>query len=329
MKVAILNYEGVVTTSVTGPYDILSKVGLISESLNVPAKIKFEVDIVNSANMVKTEPFYVVGNKTINTRNQYDLVLVPAMNFDQIQQTLQNETGLVKWINRQYDNGSEVAAMCMGTFLLACTGLLEGKKATTHWMGAQMFKQSFPNVILEHDKVIIDAGRIYTSGAAYSFTSLVLYLIEKFAGRDIALAVAKVFMIQVHDTSQHAFTIFNLQHDHGDVAIGSIQKYIEQHYKEKLNIGFLAMHCNMSQRTFIRKFTAVTGNKPLEYIQRVRIEAAKRLLETARHTVEEVAHQIGYEDFHSFRNIFKRFTGLPPKEYKRKYGEMFSNAIVG
>jgi transcriptional regulator GlxA family with amidase domain len=235
------------------------------------------------------------------------------MNFDCIEQTLLNETNLLQWIQRQFANGSDVAAMCLGTFILAATGLLEGRKATTHWLGAPMFRQRYPNITLEDDKIIIDEGRIYTSGAAYSFTSLMIYLIEKFAGRDIALAVAKVFMIQVHDTSQHAFSIFNLQHNHGDEIIFSIQKYIEQHYHDKLNIEFLADRCNLSQRTFIRRFISVTGNKPLEYIQRVRVEAAKRLLEKARHSVEEIANHTGYEDFHSFRNIFKRFTGLTPK----------------
>ena len=156
-----------------------------------------------------------------------------------------------------------------------------------------------------------------------------IYLFEKFGGRDIALAMSKVFMIQVHDTSQNAFSIFSLQHDHNDKDISDVQKHIERNYKNKLSVSGLAERFNMSERTFIRKFTATTGNTPLEYIQRVRIEAAKRLLEKGKQTVEEVAREIGYEDFNSFRNIFKRFTGLSPKDYKRKYGEMFRNAIVG
>jgi transcriptional regulator GlxA family with amidase domain len=271
----------------------------------------------------------MMGNKTTKARTQYDLVLIPAMDFDKIEQTLGNEGELMKWIVKQYDNGADIAAMCMGTFLLGATGLLDGKRSTTHWMGVEFFKKMFPKVSLEHDKVIIDEGRIYTSGAAYSFTSLMIYLIEKFGGRDIALAVAKVFMIQVHNTGQSAFAIFNLQHEHDDEIIKQVQQYIEKHHREKLNLNLLAEKFNMSQRTFIRRFTAVTGNTPLEYIQRVRVEAAKRLLEKAKHTVEEVAHQSGYEDFSSFRNIFKRFTGLSPQEYKRKYGLMFNNAIVG
>ncbi|HYD21554.1 MAG TPA: helix-turn-helix domain-containing protein [Flavipsychrobacter sp.] len=329
MKVAVLNYEGVVTTSVTGPYDMLAKVGMVSKALNVASKENFEVDIVNSSNLAGNLPFYVVGNKTVNNRKQYDLVLVPAMDFDVIEKTLQNETGLMKWIAKQYHNGADVAAMCMGTFMLAATGLLEGKRATTHWMGAPFFRKLFPGVTLEDAKVIVDEGRLYTSGAAYSFTSLMIYLIEKFGGRDIALAMSKVFMIQVHDTGQNAFSIFNLQHQHGNTEISNVQKHIERNYRSKLSVNGLAEHFNMSERTFIRKFTAFTGNTPLEYIQRVRIEAAKKLLEKGKDTVEEVAHETGYEDFSSFRNIFKRFTGLSPKDYKRKYGEMFRNAIVG
>ena len=329
MNVAVLNYEGVVTTSVTGPYDMLSKIGMVSKALNVASRENFEVDIVNSANLEENLPFYVVGNRTIKSKKQYDLVLIPAMNFDVIEKTLRNEGELLKWVIKQYNNGADVAAMCMGTFMLAATGLLEGKRATTHWMGAPFFRKFFPGVILEDAKIIVDEGRLYTSGAAYSFTSLMLYLIEKFGGRDIALAMSKVFMIQVHDTSQNAFSIFSLQHDHNDKDISDVQKHIERNYKNKLSVSGLAERFNMSERTFIRKFTATTGNTPLEYIQRVRIEAAKRLLEKGKQTVEEVAREIGYEDFNSFRNIFKRFTGLSPKDYKRKYGEMFRNAIVG
>ena len=143
-----------------------------------------------------------------------------------------------------------------------------------------------------------------------------IYLIEKFAGRPIALAIAKVFMIQVHDTGQNAFSIFNLQHDHGDEAISAVQKFIEKNYTEKLVVGELADRFNMTERTFMRKFNAVTGNTPLEYIQRVRVEAAKRMLEDAKYTAEEVSHKTGYDDYQSFRKIFKRITGLSPQRHR-------------
>jgi transcriptional regulator GlxA family with amidase domain len=249
--------------------------------------------------------------------------------MDRIDKTLKDEADMIKWIKKQHERGADIASMCLGAFLVASTGLLNGKKATTHWMGSDYFRQLFPKVKLEDDKVIIDEGRIYSSGAAFSFTSLIIYLIEKFCGRDMSLASAKVFMIQVHDSSQHSFSIFNLQRNHEDYNIGRVQDYIEKNYDQLPTIAGLAGKFNMSARTFIRKFTSITGNTPIEYIQRVRVEAAKRLLEKGKLTVEQVCMEAGYSDFGFFRNIFKRLTGLKPQEYKRKYGHMFADDVLG
>jgi len=329
MKVAVLNFEGAVPSSVAGPWDMLSKLPAIARSLNVKSKVFFEVDIVNSNHLSATQPFNMVGNLTINTRKIYDLVFIPAMNFPYIEQTLQREQAMIKWIKKQYDNGADIASMCLGAFVFASTGLLDGKRATTHWMGAAYFKQLFPKVKVEDDKIIIDEGRFYTSGAAFSFTTLIIYMIEKLCGRDMALAASKVFMIQVHDSNQHSFSIFNLQRNHEDFDIGRVQDHIEKNYSEQLNIPTLAKKFNMSSRTFIRKFTSITGNTPLEYVQRARIEGAKRFLEKGRLTVEQVCMEVGYADFGFFRNIFKRLTGLTPQEYKKKYSQMFNEAVVG
>jgi transcriptional regulator GlxA family with amidase domain len=329
MKVAILNYNGVVPTSVTGPYDMIDKIGMIAHTLNVPAKASFKADIVDSASVgTGTERHCVVGNVKLSEAGQYDLVLIPAMNFPVIGEALSNETEMLDWVKQQYKGGADIAAICLGTFLLAQTGLLEGKRATTHWMGVPTFRKMFPGVILEDDKVIIDEGRIYTCGAAYSFTSLLIYLIEKFGGRDLALAAAKVFMIQVHDAGQHVFSIFDLQHRHEEKEISNVQRYVEKNFAKRISIGELAEKANMSQRSFIRKFTEATGNTPLEYIQRVKVEAAKRMLEKGTTAVEETSRKVGYEDFNSFRNVFRKFTGVTPQEYKRRYGNMFKE-IVG
>jgi transcriptional regulator GlxA family with amidase domain len=328
MKIAILNFDGAVASAIAGPYDMFSKVKMISETLKIKTKTFFEVDIVNSSPETN-QPFKMKGNLLMNKRKQYDLVMIPAMEMYCIPETLQRETAIVKWIQKQYKNGADIASMCTGAFIAASTGLLNGKRATTHWMGANAFRQLFPNVKLEDDKMIVDEGRIYSSGGAFSFTSFIIYLIEKFCGREMAFAAAKVFVIQVHDSSQHSFSIFDTQRNHDDHDIGKVQDHIEKNYEESLTINGLAEKFNMSSRTFIRKFTATTGNTPLEYIQRVRVEAAKRLLEKGKLTVEQVCLKTGYGDFGFFRNIFKRLTGLTPQEYKKKYGHMFIEKVLG
>ena len=329
MKVAVLNFDTAVASAVAGPFDMFSRISTIAGGMGVKTKTVFEVDIVNSKSLAANKPFRMIGNVVMNNRQRYDLVMIPAMHMDGIQQTLQEEAEVIKWVKRQYETGAEVGSMCTGGFILASTGLLDGKRATIHWMAADAFRQMFPKIKVEHDKVIIDEGRIYSSGAAFSFTSLIIYLIEKFCGREMAIAASKMFMVQVHDSSQNAFAIFNLQHNHNDNEIGRVQDYIERNYDELLTVNGLAEKFNMSSRTFIRKFTTITGNTPIEYIQRVRVEAAKRLLEKGKPTVEQVCMEVGYGAFGFFRNIFKRLTGLTPQEYKRKYGQLFTEAVIG
>ena len=329
MKVAIINYEGVVSSSVSGPYDILSKAGTIAEVFALRSKVKFEIDIVDSSVYGKYPTGAIKGNRRVDNKVIYDLVIVPAMTFEEIEPVLTREQKLTSWIKWQFSEGSEVASICMGAFLLAATGILNGKRATTHWMGVPLFKKMFPSVILEDSKVIIDEGSIYSCGAAFSFTTLMIYFIEKFCGRDLALVASKVFMIQLHDSSQDAFAIFSLQRDHDDKDIIKVQDFIEKKFDKPIQVSALADRFNMSNRTLIRRFTSATGNTPIEYIQRVRVEAAKRFLEKGKIGVEQICLRSGYEDFNFFRKVFKRYTGLSPQEYRRKYGQMLNDIVVG
>ncbi|MGA7722609.1 MAG: helix-turn-helix domain-containing protein [Ignavibacteriaceae bacterium] len=329
MKVAILNYTGAVSSSVMGPYDILTKIDMTKQLFGVlNNKVDFEVDIANSLKIDKYLPGFVRGSKTIGDQKKYDLVIIPAMNFELVEKVLKDEKKMIEWIRQQYNAGSEVASVCLGTFLLAAAGILDGRRATTHWMGVPLFRKLYPQVKLEDDKVIIDEGRIYSCDAAFSFTSLMIYLIEKFCGRELALAASKVMMIQVHDSGQNSFAIFDLQRSHADKGIREVQEFIEQNYCDELYVKKLANKFNISNRTLIRRFTEATGNTPLEYIQRVRVEAAKRLLEKGKVGIEQVCVKSGYEDFNFFCEIFRRNTGLSPQAYRRRYANMFNESVL-
>jgi transcriptional regulator GlxA family with amidase domain len=329
MKVAILNYTGAVSSSVMGPYDILTKIDMTKQLFGVlNNKVDFEVDIANSLKIDKYLPGFVRGSKTIGDQKKYDLVIIPAMNFELVEKVLKDEKKMIEWIRQQYNAGSEVASVCLGTFLLAAAGILDGRRATTHWMGVPLFRKLYPQVKLEDDKVIIDEGRIYSCGAAFSFTSLMIYLIEKFCGRELALAASKVMMIQVHDSGQNSFAIFDLQRSHADKGIREVQEFIEQNYCDELYVKKLANKFNISNRTLIRRFTEATGNTPLEYIQHVRVEAAKRLLEKGKVGIEQVCVKSGYEDFNFFCEIFRRNTGLSPQAYRRRYANMFNESVL-
>jgi transcriptional regulator GlxA family with amidase domain len=205
---------------------------------------------------------------------------------------------------------------------LAGTGLLNGRKAATHWVEADAFRAMFPEVHLVPDKIITDEHGLYTSGGAYSWLNLALYLVEKFAGRDMAIVCSKLFEIQIERDSQSAFMIFDPQKQHQDAAIKEVQEYIEKNYGEKISIDDLAVKVGLSRRNLERRFRKVTYNSVLEYVQRVRIEAAKQTLERNRENVNEAMYKAGYNDIKAFRTTFKKLTGLSPLEYRNKYSRV-------
>jgi transcriptional regulator GlxA family with amidase domain len=247
-----------------------------------------------------------------------DLIIIPAIHGDVKFVTEQNKK-FIPWIINQYKMDAEVASFCIGSFFLAQTGLLDGKPATTHWGYANEFKTMFPQINLLDDKIMTEDSGIYTSGGAYSYLNLVLYLIEKHAGRDLAVLIAKSFMIDIDKTSQSPFIIFKGQKTHNDDAVKKAQEFIETNYRDKLTVDQIATLIALSRRNLERRFKKATSNTVLEYIQRVKIEAAKLNLESPRHNVNEVMSLVGYSDPKAFRLTFKKITGISPFEYRNKY----------
>lgn len=262
--------------------------------------------------------FTVNPELLIEEVDQTDLIIIPAIH-GALHLNLEQNADLVPWIVKQYKQGAEVVSLCIGSFFLAATGLLDGKKCSTHWSAAEDFRKMFPKTYLMDDKIITEAGGIYTSGGAYSFTNLLLYLIEKYAGREVAVSTAKAFMIDIEKTSQSPFMVFEGQRTHKDEAVLNAQEYIEQHYHDRISVHELSDRNSLGRRTFERRFKKATANTVLEYIHRVRIEAAKKQLESGSKTVNEVMYEVGYSDSKSFREVFKKITHMSPVEYRNKY----------
>ena len=228
---------------------------------------------------------------------------------------------MMDWIVKQYKNGAAVASICTGAFLLAATGLLDGKTCSTHWAAADTFRQRFPEVHLQTDQLITDENGIYTNGGAYSFLNLLIYLVEKYYDRPTAIYCAKVFQIEMDRQSQSAFAIFTGQKSHGDAIVQKAQAYMENNLQEKISVEDLSSQFAVSRRNFDRRFLKATGNTPGEYAQRVRIESAKKAFESGRKTIQEVMYEVGYSDMKAFREIFRKITGLSPLEYKNRYNK--------
>ncbi len=249
---------------------------------------------------------------------QTDLILIPAISGD-LDEAIRKNKKMYPWIVDHYKRGSEVASLCIGAFLMASTGLLNGKSCSTHWLFAHDFRTRFPEINLVDDKVITEQNGLYSSGGATSYWTLLLYLVEKYTSRDKAIMASKFFLLDIGKNSQSTFMIFRGQRDHEDGEILRVQDYIEANFDEKITVDELSDEFGIARRTFERRFKKATNNTVVEYIQRVKIEAAKKQLEGGRKTINEVMYEVGYTDTKAFREVFKKYTAMSPVDYRNKY----------
>jgi transcriptional regulator GlxA family with amidase domain len=249
-----------------------------------------------------------------------DLIVIPPVVFKDKKYIQENQL-LIDWIRQQYKNGAQVASLCSGAFMLASSGLLDGRNCSTHWAHADVFRAMFPGVNLKPELLITDENGIYTNGGAYSFLNLLIYLVEKYYDRQTAIYCSKVCQIEMDRNSQSAFTIFTGQKLHGDEMIMKAQAYIESKADEKISIEELSSRFSIGRRNFDRRFIKATGNTPIEYAQRVKIESAKKALETTRKTINEVMYEVGYSDVKAFREVFRKLTGMSPLQYRARYNK--------
>jgi transcriptional regulator GlxA family with amidase domain len=316
--VTILVPKGAILGSIEGPRQLLSGVNSYYASMGKPPLFKVELVGLSKETPVVNGVYTIKTDRTIQDVTETDLIIIPAMDGD-IRQAIEHNKDFIPWITRQYKRGAEVASLCMGAFLLASTGLVNGRKCATHWMAVNDFRKMFPNIELVAEKIVTDEDGIYTSGGAYSYLHLVLYIIEKYAGRPAAVFCAKIFAIDIERDNQSSFMMFTGQKDHEDEAIKKAQQFIEKNYDKKMTVEELADMFSISRRNFERRFKRATSNTVVEYIQRVKIEAAKMSLESSRDNVNEVMYKVGYTDTKAFRNTFKRYTGLSPIQYRQRY----------
>lgn len=281
----------------------------------------FTIDLVGISTdaVVYQGLFSIQPTRAIHEVSKTDLIIVSPISGN-LEKEIENNRAFVEWIRRQrIENDAELASLCKGAFLLAETGLLNGKSCATHWTAHDQFMQKYPEVNLIPEKIICEDNGIYSSGGAYSILNFTLYLIERYFGRETAIWCSKLSEIDFDRIGQSEFIIFNGQKDHTDEPIKMAQLFIENNYEQKLNIREIAAMVNLNSRSFLRRFKKATANTPLEYIQRVKIEAAKKKLESSTETILEVMYGIGYNDDKAFRNAFRKYSGLSPKEYRRKY----------
>lgn len=316
--IAILVPEGAILGAIEGPHKLFNEVNEIMKNMGREPVFKVQLAGMTSQVALNNGLFTVTPDVLIKDLAATDLVIIPAVHGD-MEKAMRANEGFIPWIQQQYKQGAEVAGLCIGSFILASTGLLNGKKCSTHWLAANDFRRMFPDVELVPDKLITDENGLYSSGGAYSYLNLVLYLIEKYVSREVAIFCSKIYEIEIDRGSQSPFIMFKGQKEHEDEPIRQAQVFIENNFQDKITVDQLASMFALGRRNLERRFKKATSNSVVEYIQRVKIEAAKISLESSRENVNEVMYNVGYTDPKAFRVTFKRITGLSPVQYRNKY----------
>ncbi len=307
-------------SSIVGAYKIFSRANEFWKRRRNKALFRIELAGLSDERDFYGGLFTVKPHVNISSIRHTDLIIIPSLNHN-YHTAVRENAAMIKWISGRYRKGTAVASVCTGAFLLAASGLLDGKRCSTHWSAVEDFRKLFPHVEPEPDRLITDEHGIYTNGGAYSFLNLMVYLIEKYFDRETAIYCSKVFQIDIDRNSQSQFSIFTGQKAHGDEMVQKAQAYLERHFDEKLSVESLSSRFAVGRRNFDRRFIKATGNTPLEYSQRIKIEAAKKRFENTRKTVNEVMFDVGYADAKTFREVFRKFTGLSPLEYRNRFNK--------
>jgi transcriptional regulator GlxA family with amidase domain len=262
--------------------------------------------------------YSIHANTTIDQIKKTDVIVIPLLcgNFPE---TISRNAKYKDWVVSQYHNNAEIVCLCVGSFFLASTGLLRDKNCAVHWAAKNEFSTMFPDVKIVEDTIITDERRIYTCGGGYSYLNLLLYVVGKHLGREISILASKMFEIDIERKSQNPFTIFRGQKAHGDEMVLKAQEFIEKNPTAPFSVNQVCDKVGVGRRTFERRFKKHTGNSIVEYVQRVKVEFAKQLLEKGKKNVTEIIYETGYSDIDAFRKVFKRFTDLSPIDYRKRY----------
>jgi transcriptional regulator GlxA family with amidase domain len=307
-------------SSIVGAYKIFSRANQYRKQRGKEEMFKIELAGISKEVEFYDGLFSAKPHKHIRDIRKTDLIIIPSLNHN-YEVAIHGNESLIEWLKNHHRHGAQIASICTGAFLLAASGVMEGRTCSTHWAMADDFRKMFPGVNLQMDYLITDENGIYTNGGAYSFLHLIIYLIEKYYDRETAIYCSKVFQIDMDRHSQSAFAIFNAQKSHGDEMVSEAQSYLETHFQERISIEELSLKFAIGRRNFDRRFSKATGNTPLEYVQRVKVESAKKSLESSRKTVSEVMYEVGYSDLKAFREVFRKITGMSPLEYRNRYNK--------
>lgn len=325
LHVSVVAIPDAVISTLSGIYDVLGCFGMLAGvEPSIPDDPPFNIEIVSAAKgrVLLASGVPVEARRAVAEIDATDIIIVPSVLLNAEGWKLGRYPELVSWASRMHERGALLCSACSGVFLLAETGLFDGQPTTVHWGYAEAFAKAFPRVPLQPERVLVVAGereQLITSGASMTWHDLALYLIARHVGATAAQTVARYFALQWHHDGLAPYIVFQGRKDHGDAAIANAQSWLSTHFSVASPVEEMVKRSGIAERTFKRRFTEATGLAPIEYVQRLRIEDAKRRLERTEASADEISWQVGYEDPAFFRRLFKRVTGLTPGAYRKRF----------
>jgi transcriptional regulator GlxA family with amidase domain len=323
IHVSLVAVPDAVVSTIAGVFDVLNGASLMGVAQGA-ASAPFQVEIVGVDEgplaLASGVPFQV--QRAVRTIDATDIVIVPSVLLPPGGWAKGRYPGLVDWIGRMHAGGAVLCSACSGIFLLAETGLFDGRDATVHFGYATAFASAYPAVAAHPERVLVVSGdhdQLVSSGASMSWHDLVLYLVARYAGAASAQDVARQFALQWHQDGLRPFMVFEGRSDHGDAEIAEAQQWLRGHFAQANAVDAMVGRSRLAERTFKRRFTRATGLAPIAYVQQLRVEDAKRRLERTEASVDEISWRVGYEDAAFFRRLFKRATGLAPGAYRKRF----------
>lgn len=325
IKIVVLAFNGALASAITGVVDLFSMTGVSWNRIqNQAVQRLFEVDIatadgqsIQCINGIRLE-----ADCSFAEIEHADILIVPTIGAP-ILNVLENNPKLINFLKMQYQQPSLIAGNCTGNFFLAEAGLLDHKQATTHWGFQHLFSVRYPLVKLNVDQLISHDQHIYCAGGGLAWFDLGLHLIERFYGFDVAIQTAKSFVLDYHRDSQLSYSLMKIGQPHQDELVQKVQDWLEQNFQKDIVLDDLATQFNVTKRTLIRRFNTALDVPPNQYLQAIRIEAARKRLEETEHALDLIMHDVGYSDPSSFRRLFHKKTGLTPLEYRRRFSRRF------
>jgi transcriptional regulator GlxA family with amidase domain len=335
MHVTILVPGFGLSSAVIGPLEVFRSAGVVWNMLS-GEKASAVFEVITASGDGKPVHFEggitVKPDKSIARIRKTDLIYIPTIGLD-VDRAFAGNRKLIRFIRRQAEQGTVIAGVCSGVAMLAEAGLLDGRQATTHWAIADQFRKRYPKVNWMPELFVTESDNIFSGGGVYAALDLCLYLVERFAGYESARQCGRALLIDAPRTWQASFSAPMLNQQHHDKKILQAHEYLQEHFTAPPGMDELAQRVGMSIRNFSRRFRQATGDPPVTYLHKLRINCAKQLLETDFKSVQEVCYEVGYEDIPYFRKIFKRYTGLAPKEYRLRFasrhaaGDVMPNVV--